>query len=147
MKICIAASEGGHLTEAMYLESVFGAHDWFLISYRCPRVEALPHRKYMVPVFPENPLRILPCLRIVFRAFFKERPEVVLSTGSEIALPVFLAARIFGAKTVFIETLANFAKPSLTARLLYPFADRFFVQNRESLAAFGPRAEYHGAVV
>lgn len=147
LKICITASEGGHLTEALFLESVFGAHDWFLISYRCIRTEGLPYRKYMVPIFPVNPLAIIPALWTIFRAFLKEKPDVVISTGSEVAIPVFFVAKLFGAKTVFIETVTRFDNPTLTGRLLYPFSDRFFVQNRETLKAYGPRAEFHGAVV
>lgn len=147
MKVCIAASEGGHLTEAMFLESAFGAYDWFLISYRCGRVEGLPHRKYMVPIFPVNPLAIVPALWIILRAFLKERPSVVISTGSEIAIPVFLAARLFRARTVFVETLTRFENATWTGRLLYPLCDKFYVQNPETLKAYGPRAEYHGAVL
>jgi UDP-N-acetylglucosamine:LPS N-acetylglucosamine transferase len=147
MTICIAVSEGGHLTEALFLESVFGAYDWFLVSYRCARIEGAPYRKYMVPIFPVNPLAILPTLWILFRAFLKERPAVVISTGSEIAIPAFAMAKLFRARTVFIETVTRFGNPTLTGRLLYPFSDKFYVQHPETLQAYGPRAEYHGAVV
>lgn len=147
MKICITASHGGHLTEAMYLEPVFRPHDWFLVSYRSPRVEAFPGRKYMLPHFPAKPLTILTALWIVLRAFLAERPDVVISTGSEVALPVFLVAKLFGAECVFIETVTRFGNPTLTGRLLYPFSDRFYVQNEETLRAYGPRARFLGAVV
>lgn len=147
MKVCVVASEGGHLTEAMFLEPVFGVHDWFLISYRCPRVEAFPRRKYMLPIFPVSILAIFPALWIVWRAFLAERPRVVLSTGSEIALPVFLVAKLFRAKCVYIETVTRFGNATLTGRLLYRFSDRFFVQNPETLSAYGPKAEYHGAAL
>lgn len=147
VKVCVVASEGGHLTEAMLLEPAFGTYDWFLISYRCPRVEVFPRRKYMVPIFPANALSILPALWIVLRAFLAERPKVVISTGSEIALPVFLVAKLFRARCVFIETVTRFENATLTGRLLYRFSDRFFVQNPETLKAYGPRAEFHGAVI
>lgn len=147
LNICIVTSEGGHLTEALFLESVFGAYDWFLISYRCTRIAAVPYRKYMVPIFPTNPLAILPALWTIIRAFLKERPKVVISTGSEIAIPVFLVAKLFGAKTVFIETITRFENATWTGRLLYPLSDKFYVQNPESLKAYGSRAEFHGTVI
>jgi beta-1,4-N-acetylglucosaminyltransferase len=147
MKVCIAASEGGHLTEALLLKSVFGKYDFFVISYACLRVDALPYRKYTMPTFSRNPFKILAMFWIAFWALVRERPQVVVSTGSEIAIPVFLFAKLFRMKTVFVETITAFENATLTARLLYPLADRFFVQNEESLRAFGPKAEFHGGVV
>ena len=135
------------MTEALFLKSVFGKYPFFIVSYRYPRVESLPYPKYMVPLFTRNPLKIVPALWIVLAAFLRERPGVVISTGSEVAIPVFLVARLLGIKTVFIETIVAFEKPSLTGRLLYPLSDRFFVQNPETLKAYGPKAEYHGGVI
>ncbi len=147
MKICIAASDGGHMTEALFLRPAFAEHEVFLITYANPRMGGLPFPICMVPKFDRNPLRVIPVLWKVLGAFWRERPKLVLSTGSEIAIPVFLAAKIFRARTVFIETLTRVEKPSLTARILYPFADKFYVQNGESLRSFGPRAEFHGGIV
>ena len=147
MKICITASEGGHLTEIMYLKSVFGKYEFFVVSYLHPRVQGLPYTKYMIPLFTRNVLNIFPALWIVFRAFLKERPQVVISTGSEVAIPVFVMAKLFRVRTVYIETIASFATVSLTGRLLYPFADKFYVQNQESLKNYGPRAEFHGGIL
>ena len=147
MKICIAASDGGHLNEVFYLKSAFEKHDYFVISYLNPRVAALPHRKYMLRPFTSNLFNIPGALWIVFRAFLRERPRVVISTGSEIAIPVFLVAKLFRTRTVFIETIASYENVSLTGRLLYPLSDRFFVQNEESLANLGPKAEFHGGIL
>lgn len=135
------------MTEALFLSPAFAGHEVFLITCDNPRMDALPYVKYMVPQFDRNPLKIAIVLWKVLKAFRRERPRLVLSTGSEIAIPVFLMARFFRARTVFIETITRIESPSLTARILYPFADRFYVQNRESLKAFGPRAEYHGGIV
>ena len=68
----------------------------------------------------------------------RERPQLVLSTGADVAVPVCLLARLLGARLVFIETAGELA-PTLTGRLLYPFAHLFIVQWPEKLAAF-PRA-------
>jgi UDP-N-acetylglucosamine:LPS N-acetylglucosamine transferase len=135
------------MTEAFFLLPVFGKYPFFIISYRYPRVESLPYPKYMVPLFTRNPFKIAPAFWIVLRAFWRERPTVVISTGSEVAIPVFLAAKLFRVKTVFIETIVAFEKPSLTGRLLYPLADKFYVQNPETLKAYGRKAEYHGGIV
>lgn len=77
---------------------------------------------------------LLQSLRIVLC----ERPELVISSGADVAVPVCILARLMGAKLVYIET-AGELRPSLSGRLLYPFADLFIVQWPEKLAAF-PRA-------
>ena len=68
----------------------------------------------------------------------RERPRLVLSTGADVAVPICILARLLGARLVFIET-AGELRPSLSGRLVYPFADLFIVQWPEKLAAF-PRA-------
>ena len=147
MNICIVASDGGHMTEALFLRPAYAGHDIFLITYANPRMGGLPFPIHMVSKFDRNPFKLIAVLWKVFSTFLRERPGMVLSTGAEIAIPVFLMAKLFRAKTVFIETLTRVEKPSLTARILYPFADRFYVQNPESLKSFGPKAEYHGGIV
>lgn len=147
MKICIVASDGGHLTEVMMLKNIFEEYDFFVISYPSIRVNAFAFKKYLVPRFTRNLFKLLSVFWLVLVAFIRERPRIVISTGSEIAIPVFLVAKLFRAKTVFIETMTAIEKATLTGRILYGFSDKFFVQNQESLEAYGPRAEFHGGLL
>jgi beta-1,4-N-acetylglucosaminyltransferase len=68
----------------------------------------------------------------------RERPELVISTGADVAVPILLLGKLFGAAVVFIET-AGSAEPTLAGRLVYPMADLFIVQWPERLDRF-PRA-------
>lgn len=147
MKICIAASEGGHMTEALFLRPAFDGNEVFLITMSNPRMGGLPYPMHMMPQFGRNPLYLLIVLWKVLRVFLRERPKLVLSTGSEIAIPVFMVAKLFRARTVFIETITRVEQPSLTARIVYPIVDRFYVQNKESLKHFGRKARFHGGIV
>jgi UDP-N-acetylglucosamine:LPS N-acetylglucosamine transferase len=147
MKICIVASEGGHMTEALLLKDAFGDFPFFLVSYRCTRTEGWMGEKVLLPIFPERLRRLPLAVIILWKAFRAKRPTVVISTGSEIAIPAFVMAKLLGIPTVFIETVTRFENATWTGRILYPISDKFFVQNRESLSAYGPRAEYHGPVI
>ena len=51
----------------------------------------------------------------------------------------------FGKKLIFIESYAKVKTPTLTGKLLYPFADRFYVQWRELLEYY-PKAQYVGGI-
>ena len=68
----------------------------------------------------------------------RERPELVISTGADVAVPILLLGKLCGAAVVFIET-AGSAEPTLAGRLVYPVADLFIVQWPERLEQF-PRA-------
>jgi UDP-N-acetylglucosamine:LPS N-acetylglucosamine transferase len=72
-------------------------------------------------------------------------PDVILSTGAGVAVPFFWIGRLLGRRCVFVESLARVDTLSLTGRLVYPFADEFFVQWRG--ARLRRRARYAGNVL
>jgi UDP-N-acetylglucosamine:LPS N-acetylglucosamine transferase len=71
---------------------------------------------------------LLSNLRLAWRVVRRERPDAILSTGAALALPFFLAGKLLGARTIYVESLARTSGLSLTGRLVYPLADAFFVQ-------------------
>ena len=72
-----------------------------------------------------------------------ERPNVVISTGAGIVVFFCIFAKFLGAKLIFLESMAKVTRPTLTARLLYPFADLFLVQ-WPGLLKFFPKAKFFG---
>ncbi len=76
----------------------------------------------------------------------KYRPDRIVSTGSSIAVPYFLLAKLMpGTRTCFVETLARVDGPSPTGRVCARFADLFLYQ-WEELAPFYPKGVYGGSV-
>jgi beta-1,4-N-acetylglucosaminyltransferase len=146
MKICLVCSHGGHLTEMLDLMDAFEGHETFFYSYDSVRTRQLG-KAYLVPYIGLNPFRMTASFPKVWRMLRKERPDVVVSTGSEIAIPVFYFAKLLGMKTIFIEDLCRVHMPTGTGRIVYPISDVFLVQWEELLAAYGPKAEYKGAVL
>lgn len=75
-----------------------------------------------------------------------ERPRVVVSTGSGIAIPTILLAKWFlHSKIIYIESAACVVEPSRTGRFVYKYADLFLIQ-WESLRKFYPNAKYTGVL-
>lgn len=88
-------------------------------------------------------------IRNAFRAFCLVvylRPRVVLSTGSGIAIPFCMLAKLFGARLIFIETGARVVSPSRTGKFMYRYADEFYVQWPRLLAQY-PAARYEGRLL
>ena len=148
MKICIAASAGGHLTEALQLGEVWkGKNHFFITDKRINGVD-LSHKEKVYFIIPARRnyfkfgISFLQSLYIIL----KERPSVIISTGAEIGYPSLLIGHYLGIKTIYIETLARINSPSLCGKLAYGKVDYFFVQWPEQKKFF-PNAKYVGSVL
>lgn len=146
MKICLVCSHGGHLAEMLHLQEAFEGHETFFITYDSARTREL-ERKYLLRNIGKN-LLLMACASIAtFRILLKEKPKLIVSTGSEIAIPAFYLARILGIKTIFIESWTRVVQPTGTGRIVYPVSDVFLVQWERLLTKYGKKAKYEGAIV
>jgi UDP-N-acetylglucosamine:LPS N-acetylglucosamine transferase len=84
-------------------------------------------------------------LRLAFGLVRRLRPRVVLTTGAGVAVPFVWIGRLFGARAVYVESFTRIERPSLTLRLIAPFADRVYAQWPE-LRAEVPKARSLGSV-
>lgn len=151
LKVCLAASGGGHVRQLLDLEPVWGAHDSFFLTEdtALSRSIAQKHRALYVPHFALGQARLGKPLQMMaagVRSFFasariilRERPQVLITTGAGAVFFGVLWARLVGAKIVVIESFARFDKPSVFGRLAAPFAHRKVAQS-QALAAYWPDA-------
>jgi hypothetical protein len=77
------------------------------------------------------------------RGLRRLRPAVVVSAGTGVAVPVFVAARLLGVTCFWVETLNVIGRPGLAARLCGRLATAVVVQHPE-LVARHRRAVYVG---
>lgn len=146
MKICLTCSHGGHLTEVLQLMDAFQGQEVFFITYEGARSSELTKR-YTLKNLGKDPLKFLFSIPKVFSILLREKPDIVISTGSEIAIPVFYIAKILRIKTMFIESLCRVEEPSLSGKIVYPVSDVFLVQWKQLLSKFGKKAQYWGNVL
>ncbi len=146
MKICLVASPGGHLTQLVYLEEAFKEHELFYATYLDERTLRLP-RAYLLRNVWKRPITLFSMPLSVCRIFLKEKPDLIISTGAEIAIPFFLVARFFRIKTIFIETLTRISTRSITGSVLYPISTVFLVQSPNLLSNYGKKAAYWGSLL
>lgn len=150
LKLCFAASSGGHLEELMMLRPLMGRYDSFIVTERT-LYEASEEGIRFYYLQQVNRLEKSCFLRLLANAFLSlrilsvEQPDVVITTGVLAVIPLCLLSRIWGAKLVFIESYANVHSPTRTGKFLYRFADRFYVQWPE-LLEFYPGAVYLGGI-
>lgn len=145
-KIALVSSHGGHLTELLELAPAFADGDTFYYCYDAETTRRLPNA-YLTPNRPYSPWHVFVNLVRLWRIFGKERPDFLVSTGAEIAIPAFVVAKLRGVRSLYIECGAQVTQPSLTGRIVMHLADQFFVQWPELLPAYKGRAQYRGSLV
>ena len=147
MKIALVCNMGGHLSEMLFLMEAFENHDVIFFTYEDPRIKQLKYRKYLMENIGTNIWKMLKMFFKTFKILRKERPDLIVSTGSEIAIPSFILARFMSIKTIYIESWCRVKTKSGTGRILYYFSNVFLVQWSNLLKKYGKKARYEGGVI
>jgi UDP-N-acetylglucosamine:LPS N-acetylglucosamine transferase len=145
-RVLAVASTGGHWVQLQRLAKAFEGHEVaYLTTDPDHRAEVAPHRFYAVAdANRSNKLALLRSAAQILWVLLRERPAVVLSTG---AAPGYVAIRLgglLGARTVWIDSIANVEELSLSGRMASARADLCLTQ-WPHLA--GDRVKYLGAVL
>jgi UDP-N-acetylglucosamine:LPS N-acetylglucosamine transferase len=89
------------------------------------------------------PLSLLRSAALVTRLVTRYRIVGVISTGPGIAVVPSVLLKLLGARIVFLESWSRFETASMTGKVMYRLADRFYIQN-SSLKKHYPKAHYGG---
>lgn len=143
MKICIVSSCGGHLTEVRALKPVYERYEHFyVLNDRVLLPNDMEGHTYFIRHSERDWLFFLNIWE-AWRILRTERPALILSTGAGPAVPFALVGKLVGIPMIFVEISAQVTEPSLTGRLIYYLADRFFFQWK-TLERYFPKATYGG---
>lgn len=132
-KLCFAASTGGHFEQLMMLKPLMKKYDSFVITEKTKydvNVEGV-RTYYLKQVNREEKgcfIRLISNTFCSLRIYWKERPDAIICTGVLAMIPMCLICKLFGKKLIYIESFAKVTSPTQTGKLLYKFADRFYVQ-------------------
>lgn len=149
MKICIACSAGGHLTEVLFLKDLFNKYDHFFVTFkRQDSIELSKKEKvYFIEDPKRNPIKLFKNIFQSLFIFLKEKPSLVISTGAGVVVPFCYFAKLFGSKIIFIESFCRTDIPSFSGKMIYPIADLFFVQWKMLSQKYGKKAIFAGQVI
>ncbi len=161
-----ACNQGGHFSQMMALHDLFGKYKSVLVTDNVRATKEMPalneigaielmegessRRKKVKEQDSGSRWSFLGVyvrmLAASWNLWTKYKPKVVVSTGSNIAVPLFLIGKLRGSKIIFIETRAKVYARSMTGILVRHIADRIFVQWPEMLKLY-PEAKYCGTLV
>ena len=72
--------------------------------------------------------KMFPATVDAFVALYKSRPDVIISAGPSMTIPLFWLSKLMGIKTIFLESWVRVHHGSITGKLVYPVSDLFLVQ-------------------
>lgn len=148
-RICLAASAGGHLSQLLKLSDSWKGHEiTYFVNTDLVRDELSKSGKVYVvgECNRQHPLRVIKVLLRCIRIIFREKPHVVISTGAAVGCIVCFMGKLLGAKVIWIDSITNVERISLSGRMVRYIADLFLVQWPE-LAEQYDNTEYVGAVL
>lgn len=150
-KICLISSSGGHFEQLLMLKKLEETYDVFIVTEKTKYNKKDKKINYFVSqVNRKEILFILKMMIIAFKSiiiYFKEKPDVIISTGVLASIPMLFIGHIFQKKVIYIESFAKINSPTMTGKLIYRkhIANRFYVQ-WETMKEFYPEAIYLGGI-
>lgn len=147
--VWLVASSGGHVLQLFSLGAAWSDRTRVWISNDRSDARSLLSEEeahFLPGPSSRDPVAFVRNLVFALRLIRRRRPRVVVTTGADIAVPFALVARLFSARVVYVESFTRVVAPSLSCRLIAPFAERVYVQWPELQSAV-PKARFVGAVV
>jgi len=146
-RILAISSGGGHWLQLQRIRTCFEGHDiaWATV-HAAARDEVGPARFYTLRDASRwNRLGLLVLAWQTLRVVLRERPDIVVTTGAAPGLFGVMFAKLVGARTLWIDSIANAERLSLSGRLAGRFADLWLTQWQHLEGPRGPH--FHGTVV
>lgn len=150
-KVMFVCSDGGHLSEMEVFQQIFDDYDATLVVEKTNRDVSWAKNVYILKkgtrkklikylfIFGYN------VMKSIF-IFLKEKPSVIVTTGSHTAVPLCYIGAMFKRKIIFIESIARVNSKSLTGKLIEKKCDKIFVQWPEMLTVY-QNSVYMGPVL
>jgi UDP-N-acetylglucosamine:LPS N-acetylglucosamine transferase len=135
--VVLVSSSGGVLLDVLALEPWWGRYDTRWVAVRAADTVGLlaSARVTWAPeLAPTRPDRVAAATAAALRQLRHWRPRAVLSAGSGVAVPYFLAARTLGVPALWVETYNVVGRPGVASRVAASLATAVVVQHPELVA-------------
>lgn len=145
-KVLAVASGGGHWVQLLRTLGAFEDLELVFVTVADASRQDVPGSRFHL-VNDATRWERLGLLRLALRVLSivrTERPDVVFSTGAAPGCFALVFGRLFGARTIWLDSAANVNRVSLSGRLVRPFAGLWLTQWPHLAGPRGP--QYAGRV-
>ena len=145
--VMLVASSGGHWVQLNRLAPAFeGMEKIYVTTEERYRAMVQPHRFFVVPDASRwNKLKSIWLALVMLKHILLVRPDIVVSTGAAPGFFALLFGKKLGAKTIWLDSIANVEELSMSGRMVGKYADLWFTQWEHLAKPDGPF--YRGEVL
>jgi UDP-N-acetylglucosamine:LPS N-acetylglucosamine transferase len=146
-RILAVSSGGGHWEQLQIIAASFAGHEVFFANTIVGLAEksGVKAEVVLADCNRNEPLEVLRCAWQAFTLVRRVRPDFVVSTGAAPGLFALLFGKLLGARTVWIDSVANSERLSMSGKIAGRFVDLQLTQ-WEYLSAGGKPA-YMGSLL
>lgn len=146
-KILAVSSGGGHWVQLLRLRPVLDEHNTTYVTVQssyAAQVEGKPF--YVVKDATRwDKLALIWMILQVCLIVLRVRPDVVITTGAAPGVAALRMGKLLGAKTVWLDSIANVEHISMSGEKVGPFVDLWLTQWEHLAGEDGP--SYFGGVI
>lgn len=145
--ILAVASAGGHWTQLLLLSEAFQHCDVHYVSTKLNLSALETHKNVSVVNDADlsNKFKLLPlCLQIAVLVI-KKHPDVIISTGAAPGFFAILFGKLIGAKTIWIDSMANYSHLSISGKYASKVCDLCLTQWPD--LATNPKIKHTGSLL
>jgi UDP-N-acetylglucosamine:LPS N-acetylglucosamine transferase len=146
-RIMLVSSSGGHWVQLnRLLPALQGCETIFVTTEENYRTTVGDNKFFLVPDASRwNKLKVLWLAISVLKHVLRVRPDVVISTGAAPGYFAILFGKKLGAKTIWLDSIANVDELSMSGRAVGKYADLWLTQWEHLATEGGP--DFIGAVL
>lgn len=146
-KVMLVSSSGGHWVQLNRLLPAFEDCEKVFVTTEEKYQDTVGNNKFLL--VPDanrwNKLRVIYLAIVMLKHIFIIRPDVVVSTGAAPGFFALLFGKKLGAKTIWLDSIANVDELSLSGKKVQRYADLWLTQWEHLATPGGPKFE--GAVL
>lgn len=150
-KVLAVASGGGHWVQLLRLRPAFEGQDVAFVTVQPSYAEQVPGCRFYAVQDATRWSRwdLLKMVAQVSWIVLRERPDVVITTGAAPGVVALRVGKWLGARTVWLDSIANVEHMSMSGERVRPFADLWLTQWQHLAEGLPPQAapQYHGSVL
>ena len=146
VKICLVSASGGHFEQLCCLKPLLKEYEGFIVTEKTDFEINADYYLIHTGIGKKNLVgESLILFSEAFAIWKKEKPDVVITTGTYISLPFMVLCKMYKKKFIYIETFARVTDTTKAGRFMYKFSDLFIYQWPE-LSEFYPKGIYGGSI-
>ncbi len=153
IKVCLISSSGGHYEQLKMLKKLEKKYTVYIVTEKTEYDNGAAYTLFASGKYRGPFKKVVGYSRFALNSllslfiFLKERPDVIISSGTKVAVPTVFWGHLFRKKVIYIETFARINDGTKAAKIVYRhhWYDLFLYQ-WEPLKDLYPDGVYGGGI-